>query len=270
MVVTEREWLAATDPTLMMNFLQKEKTSFGTRSLGWIFPQSFPISERKWRLFSVACCRRIMHLMPVVETRQLIELVERFADCQATEAEIKVGIQASMNACTADTVQRQTTGADWSEAEWEASDAVERCHSSEEGGCRRALQQAALAWACRVHPNGRRIEGLVGGHPCVQTSKPWETEVAAEHARQAAILRDIVGNPFGRAAVDSGWLAWHDGTIPRIARRIHDERRFEDMPILADALEDAGCCDEAILTHCRGENGHVRGCWVLDLLLSLS
>jgi hypothetical protein len=94
-----------------------------------------------------------------------------------------------------------------------------------------------------------------------------ETTNRAETTRQADLLRCIIGNPFHPADIDSKWLSWNNGTIPAIARRIYDERRFEDMPILADALEDAGCADAAILDHCRGPGPHVRGCWVLDLLL---
>jgi hypothetical protein len=69
--------------------------------------------------------------------------------------------------------------------------------------------------------------------------------------------------------VDSRWLTWNDGTVRRIARAIYEDHRFDEMPILADALEDAGCADAALLTHCRGPAPHARGCWVLDLLLKL-
>jgi hypothetical protein len=56
--------------------------------------------------------------------------------------------------------------------------------------------------------------------------------------------------------------------VAAVAKTIYDERRFEDMPILADALEEAGCTSELILGHCRSGGEHVRGCWVLDLILS--
>jgi len=80
-------------------------------------------------------------------------------------------------------------------------------------------------------------------------------------------LRDIFGNPFRPVTVNPGWLAWNDGTVPRIAQAIYDERAFDRMTILADALEDAGCTDQDILGHCRSGGEHVRGCWVVDLLL---
>ena len=66
---------------------------------------------------------------------------------------------------------------------------------------------------------------------------------------------------------DPSWLAWNDGAIRKIAQTIYDARAFDRLPLLADALEDAGCTDAAILSHCREPGEHVRGCWVVDLLL---
>jgi len=54
--------------------------------------------------------------------------------------------------------------------------------------------------------------------------------------------------------------------VARLARAIYEEGRCGDLPILADALEDAGCTDADILEHCRSAGPHVRGCWLLDLL----
>jgi hypothetical protein len=84
----------------------------------------------------------------------------------------------------------------------------------------------------------------------------------------ADILRDLFGNPFRPVAVDPSWLAWQDGTVRALAQNIYDEQVFADLPVLADALEEAGCQHRPILEHCRRPARHVRGCWVLDLLLS--
>ncbi len=89
----------------------------------------------------------------------------------------------------------------------------------------------------------------------------------AERQLHCVLIRDIFGNPFRPVAIDPAWLTWRDGTIPLIAQAIYEERRFADMPILADALEEAGCADADILNHCRQPGEHVRGCWVVDLLL---
>src|SRR5262249_39155511 len=76
-------------------------------------------------------------------------------------------------------------------------------------------------------------------------SGPGAMAARAEHERlQAGLLRDVFGNPFRPPPViDPTWLAWNDGAIPKMARRAYEERTFERMPILADALEEAGCSD---------------------------
>jgi hypothetical protein len=82
-------------------------------------------------------------------------------------------------------------------------------------------------------------------------------------------LRDIVGNPFRPSPdIDSALLSWNDGSVPRRARAIYDHRNFERLPVLADALADAGCDHADMLKHCRHPGPHVRGCWVVDLLLA--
>ena len=69
--------------------------------------------------------------------------------------------------------------------------------------------------------------------------------------------------------INPSWLSWNSEAVPSIARRIYEERTFHLMPILADALEEAGCIHTAILEHCRLESRHARGCWVLDSILGL-
>jgi hypothetical protein len=82
------------------------------------------------------------------------------------------------------------------------------------------------------------------------------------------LLRCVFGNPFKlRTTIDPAWLRWNDETVPRIARSVYEEHRFGKLPILHDALLDAGCDDQDILDHCQAPGPHVRGCWVLDLLL---
>jgi hypothetical protein len=78
------------------------------------------------------------------------------------------------------------------------------------------------------------------------------------------LIRDIFGNPFRPVAVEPAWLT---STVTELARGIYAERAFDRLPILADALQDAGCENPDILDHCRGPGPHVRGCWVVDLVL---
>ena len=87
---------------------------------------------------------------------------------------------------------------------------------------------------------------------------------AAERTRQSALLREMVGNPFRPVVVVP---AWRTETSLALARLAYEERAFDRLPILADALEDAGCTDRAILDHLRCPGPHVRGCWVVDRLL---
>jgi hypothetical protein len=81
-------------------------------------------------------------------------------------------------------------------------------------------------------------------------------------------LADLFGNPCRPApALDAAWASWGDGTVRRLAQGIYGARAFGEMPVLGDALEDAGCADAVILTHCRRPGEHFRGCWVLDQVL---
>src|SRR5262249_31103144 len=84
---------------------------------------------------------------------------------------------------------------------------------------------------------------------------------------EATLLRDIFGNPFRSVAVNP---AWRTANVIALAQAIYDDRAFGRMPILGDALEDAGCDNGDILNHCRASGEHVRGCWVVDLLLGKS
>ncbi|MBA4188861.1 MAG: hypothetical protein C0467_12760 [Planctomycetaceae bacterium] len=79
------------------------------------------------------------------------------------------------------------------------------------------------------------------------------------------MVRDIFGNPFHPVAFSP---EWRTSTAVAIAQQMYESRDFSAMPILADALQDAGCDDADILDHCRDEKGtHVRGCWVVDLVM---
>ncbi|MCE9530060.1 MAG: hypothetical protein K8T89_02815 [Planctomycetes bacterium] len=80
-------------------------------------------------------------------------------------------------------------------------------------------------------------------------------------------MRDIFGNPYHPIVFNSRWLSLD---VVEIAQSIYDDRAFDRMPILADALMDAGCDNDEIIHHCRGPGSHVRGCWVLDMILGKS
>jgi hypothetical protein len=97
---------------------------------------------------------------------------------------------------------------------------------------------------------------------------PRRAEYEREYDQQRALLRDIFGNPFRPVTLDPRWLT---SDVVALAQGIYADRAFDRLPILADALQDAGCEQEDILTHCREPQlTHVRGCWVVDLVLGKS
>jgi hypothetical protein len=108
-----------------------------------------------------------------------------------------------------------------------------------------------------------------GALDTARSTESWAAHgVYAPGEQQSHLLRDLFGpHPFRRVAANPHWLT---STVVALAQGIYEDRAFDRMPILADALQDAGCDDESVLDHCRGGGIHVRGCWVLDLILSKS
>jgi hypothetical protein len=180
-------------------------------------------SDRKLRLFAVACCRRVWRHMKDGRSRQAVEAAERFADGLVGEPEriFSSKIAYAASATPAGAAARAVVEVD----AW-ASDA-----------------SRFASWAAR---------GILR---------------ADELRAQADLACDVLGDIFCPVTIYPAWLSWHDGLPVSMARRMYDSRDFSDMPVLADALEEAGCRDADILGHCRSEGEHVRGCWVVDLLL---
>jgi hypothetical protein len=94
-------------------------------------------------------------------------------------------------------------------------------------------------------------------------NKPPYTWVP-RHLHDIELLRETHGNPCRYVQFDA---AWRTDTVVALARQMYESRDFSAMPILADALQDAGCSSDDILDHCRAPGPHVRGCWVVDLVL---
>lgn len=190
------------------------------------------ITERKARLFGAACCRRHWDLLPG-EGRTTVEAVERYADGLISRDEL---------------------------------DAARRGFTATLGGMSGPASFAGIAVSyllaeARHNPAGYAADIL-----------PWAAQAsenpAEEMAAWAGILRCIFGSPpFRGAEVKAGWLAFGDGVVANLARGIHEEWAFDRMPILADALEEAGVSDVEMLGHLRGPGPHVRGCWALDAVL---
>ena len=207
--MTEVGWVAASGSTLMLEFIRGKA------------------SDRKLRLFAVACCRRVWHLLKHERSRRAVEVAERFADADATDGERDEARRVS-NIAKTDGLGGTTT-----------------------------------------RPAARAAHACTDPKPFVAATLAGRQAVAAgnlkrESAAQEQLLRCIFGNPFRTVTLDSSWLT---STVRSLAEGIYADRAFDRLPILADALMDAGCEDEDVVNHCRGHGSHVRGCWVLDLIL---
>jgi hypothetical protein len=229
--VDESLWLAAVDPAPMLEFLSRR------------------VSTRKQRLFACACVRRHWTAIRLPQQRRAVERAEAYADRLARWAELEELAEEIMRSILGDPPFFEAPLYDAS--------------TYTMGRDIRATSLAALAslqqFAYRMAVYG----GLPG------TDETLEARAGADDERRAqtVVLREIVGNPFRPIVVDLLWLGWNDRCVPKLARRIYDDRSWEQMPILADALEDAGCREPVVIEHCRITEGHFRGCWVLDLLL---
>jgi hypothetical protein len=239
--MTEKQWMECIDPQKMVEFLRCK------------------VSERKLRLFAAACCRSIWGLLVDERGRQAVEILERFADGMCTNKEIATAAQVAHNA--AEEGNKDNPYSDWSAANaigagQEDEDDVYLDRVNPPDPLKNAKDTAfSAAWAIGHH---------LHTDDC---GDAWYAKTKAHEAVEAALLRDIIGNPFRPVSLNPSWIAWQGCTIPKLAQVIYDERAFDRLPILANALEEAGCTNDDILTHCRQPREHVRGCWVVDLFL---
>jgi hypothetical protein len=197
---------------------------------------------RKRRLLAVGCCRRVLDLMPEGSST-VVEVAEKLADGQATEEERLAAQTSAWNARYQGNSLSSRPAGDC--AYWTV-EAVSKFDAPTSWDNDTAAWVAQTAAEPRAWVNGRLDDDIL----------------LAEQKVIADLVRCIFGNPFHPVTVDPAWLI-----VTNKARIIYDERSFDQMPDLADALEAAGCTDEEVLAHCRQSGDHVRGCWVVDLLL---
>jgi hypothetical protein len=212
------------------------------------------LSARRLRLFAVACCRRIEPLLGSPLARSALEVAEQYADNRADEPEL-VAIHTALET----EIKRM---ADPFTAKYRAALAVHITTWSPN-----FLPRWAVAAA--VEAANARMYAAYENDPAARAT--WATTGRAVRATEAAaqcdLLRDIVGHPFHRLHSNP---SWRTSNAVGLAEAVYGEQAFDRMPILADALEDAGCTNMEMLDHCRGAGRHVRGCWVVDLLLGKS
>jgi len=195
----------------------------------------YQTSPRKFRLCAIASCSRFPQMMVDDRTR--------------------CGLVAAENYCEGRITDKQRAAAE------EAVRAV--IHTDLGNAVKTASPVHYIALA--VRQAARRNRDM--SHASYQASAFVESAAenrADERIAQGRELRCIFGNPFRPVAFDP---AWRTSTAIVLARGMYESREFSPMPILADALQDAECDSVDILDHCRGPGPHVRGCWVVDLVL---
>jgi hypothetical protein len=187
-------------------------------------------SSRKARLFSCGLCRSLSYYLVDKRSRQVIETAEKYADGLIGRVELQTAVNAA------------------------------RCAQ----GGRASKIVPDVGYSNPAFGMDYILRMIVNAQDNI-VSRLWSQKVLHQ---APYLLRCVFANPHRSIVAQPAWLAWNDGTVRRIAQAIYDEHAFDGMPILADALEDAGCDNADILRHCREPGVHVRGCWVIDLLLA--
>jgi hypothetical protein len=233
-------------------------------------------NDRKCRLFACACARRIWGRFPAEANRDLVVAVEEHPDRAFDDADLYSAIRASS------AVEQECSG---EPAYWVAK-------YLGRGFYKMTAAESAVEVATRVaclvvdeddpvpevdlNDEAAFINSLMNSLvPPPGQEPPAPPGLQAEGEAMAGLLRCVVGNPFvPTPVIVSSLLTWSDGLVLKLARAAYDDRHLPAgtldearLLVLADALEEAGCTDEAVLSHLRSDGPHVRGCWVLDLVL---
>jgi hypothetical protein len=190
--------------------------------------------RRKFRLFACGCCRVAWDRLPDDRLRDAVRTAERFADGLATKEELAAARTA-------------VAGLTYDSGPFGDSPA----------GVRVAIDMAVAATDPRAYSAAFAMTAT-------EVPLAGRMRAAAAEAYLCRLFRCVFGNPFRPVVVER---TWRSTAVVGLARGIYDDPAFDRLPILADALEDAGCDDADLLAHCRGEGPHVRGCFVVDLVL---
>jgi hypothetical protein len=232
--VNETDWDSCTDPQVMLAFLR----------------HNGKLSERKARLFAVACCRRIWSRIPAGYSRQAVETSERYADGEVSFEELEAAFLA------ADRVH--------SRGSWQL-DTLDAARLAAHPETRGLADETAAAAAAAMASGASGVQDY------------WQ-RYASERACQFDLLRDLLGPlPFRPLTLPPSVRTWNDGLLQRLAEAAYEHLLLpsgqldpERLGVLADALEEAGA-DAEMVEHLRQPRAlHVRGCWALDLALGRS
>jgi hypothetical protein len=249
----ERQWLTGTDPLALLNEL------YPMRSLGSVQPQTRPS-----RMYLLACARAQWTRLPNV-FRALVALAEVYADSPRDQEWLRVAIAP----IAAQLMHSDGEESDLIKAETDLS------LLSAHGG------ESPVDILARLERRGQYVAATGLSTPPLAPSEwqgltrlsflPFEVNTPSygwvpRKLHSLRLLREVYGHPYRFVPFRA---AWRTSDVMTIARNMYESRDFSAMPILADALQDAGCDDDDILRHCRdAKQTHVRGCWVVDLVLN--
>jgi hypothetical protein len=224
---TEKDWIRGHDAIAMAAYLQGQA------------------NERRLRLVACACCRQLETIAGPDWSKEALTAAEQLAEGLLTLEDL-------------DPVRQRLLDATAWAGEWADE-------TPEENVVRavRALLHPKAGYALRETLDALERAAHLSGSTeaeCLERSR-------LELKRQAAVMREIAGNPFRIAVIEEPWKRWHGGCLVHLAKEIYDTRTFQDVPMLGDVLEDAGCTAVELLDHCRLDSWHALGCWVLDGIL---
>jgi hypothetical protein len=229
-----KEWWTIDNPSVLLRYCTRLHT------------------PRKLRLFAVHCCRRLKPWVNDPLAWQAQQTATDFADGKASPEQLREAWLAV----------RQALGRVPLATRWEyALNAL--LHASSPQLTLYDVENAAREAALADHAHDIDYiplldDSLYESFGCLPQNR-------VRHQEQCQLIRDLF--PFRPVQLDPDWLAWEQGQLPRLALAIYQEEQFQDLPVLADALEEAGCDNPLLLEHARSPGPHYRGCWLLDALL---
>lgn len=244
--MTEADWLSCDDAQAMIRFVSDEKARRKARLPARRFSRRR--MDRKFRLFFCGRCRGMWAELVDERSRTAVEVAERFADGLAGRSALREARLAAY-----DPASRPTPSSAELLAYWSTWLDVLMLARHEHGGWDEYLDELA-----------KEAQRPTASSEVAAQLAQCRDSVGQERAAQATLLHDLLGNPFRPVKIDRRWLA-EDVLVS--AHTIYEERAFNRVGALADALAAAGCTNQDFLSHLRGPGPHMRGCWALDLIL---
>jgi hypothetical protein len=218
------------------------------------------ISDRKLALYAVACCRSVMVGHPdELVLGAFLDAMERYLD-----GEVPLSKAAEAYQPVRERNRATFSGDDLLRG------AVALFREMTEDPRPLVVHRFGDAPVPNAMPRGLTtiFQVHLGARNAAEIQRLGHGSWRAQEARLLNLLRDVCGPlPFRDVPIEPAWVSANDRAAERLVRTIYEEREWRLMPLLCDALEDAGCCDQDILTHGRSAGPHTRGCWLVDRLL---